>query len=522
MFFFRYLQATVNSVWKALVWLFGVAKKTTGLSPRSYQILHLLVVVVIALLLGYFSDRIPGGQEVNSEIGFINRCLYGILFVLLYLFVRLVVFVIRLFGIEDAPEFPDLDRAWTEALQQLARQGLDLRSLPLFLVIGLPEDQERPFLMGAKFSALVTGPSPETTQPLRLFANSRCAFLFLSGASAITKQIVDRPRAGGIGESVSTISPGAGVRASMATLTPGQVSAGSDAASLKSITPGGLPASAPGQAPLPSPSSTAAHALSTEQIPPLSAETLTECRRRLRHVCRLINSARVPFCGINGLVTVVPVQWTRENAPEVSHVIAQDVDTLHEGLEMLFPVVCLFTGIETLGGLSDLMTRAAEVNRAFNVEAKAGSHFASGRPIDPESASWVTKQGVGWFRDWIYAAFRLEPSSPGNLRLYRLLSEISDRRRRCARLLTQGFGRLIGGQPVRLLGVYFNGRDSHNGNHVFVKQLLDNVLTEQDAVVWSPTRIQRDESAQTWTYAVYGVLFLVTAFDLYLIYSLVS
>lgn len=521
MAFFYFLQALVNSIWNGLVWLFGIAKKTTGLSRRSYQIVHLIVVVVIALLLGYYSDRIPG--EVNSEIWFINRCLYGILFVLLYLFVRLVVFVIRLFGIEDTPEFPDLDRAWTEALQQLARQGLDLRGLPLFVVVGLPEDQERPFLMGAKFSAMATGPSPETTQPLRLFANSKSAFLFISGASAIAKQIVDSPRAGGAG-SVATIMPGASV--SVMTLTPGQVSAGSESASLQSVVPSASATAAPGVAafasPLLSPSSAAAQAVSTGQMQPLSAETLVQWRRRLQHVCRLINTARVPFCGINGLITVVPVQWAGEYAPDFSHVVAQDVQTLHDGLEMLFPVVCLFTGIESLGGLSELMTRAAEVSRSFSAEAKAGSHFATGRPIDPESASWVTRQGVGWFRDWVYAAFKRAPSSPGNLRLYRLLSEISDRRRRLAKLLTQGFGQLIGGQPVRLLGVYFDGRDSQGRNHVFVKQLLDHVLVEQDAVAWSPLRIQRNETAQTWTYAVYGVLCLVAAFDLYLIYALVS
>ncbi len=470
----------VDSIWNGLAWIFGVARRTPSLTPRGYQIVHLVVVVVIALLLGYFSENIPGGQEVNSESAFINRYLYGLLFVLLYLFVRLVVFVIRLFGIEEAPEFPDLDSAWTEALQQMARHGLDLRRLPLVLVIGLPEDQECSFLMGAKISAMATGPSPETTQPLRLFANSNSAFLFISGASAITKQLVDHPHAGGIVESLATISPVGGA-------------------------------------------ATPVIALPSGQAPPLSAEMLAESRRRLLHVCRLINSARVPFCGINGLVTVVPVQWAEDNSPDLSHVVAQDVQTLHEGLEMLFPVVCLFSGIEALGGLNELMARAVEVKdvkRPFSAEVKAGSHFASGRPIDPEAASWVTKLGVGWFRDWIYAIFKVDPSSPSNLRLYRLLSEISDRRRRFAKLLTQGFGRLIGGQPVQLLGVYFSGRDSKNHNHVFVKQLLDNVLLEQDAVSWSPTRIQRDESAQTWAYAVYGVLSLLAAFDLYLVYNL--
>jgi hypothetical protein len=53
-----------------------------------------------------------------------------------------------------------------------------------------------------------------------------------------------------------------------------------------------------------------------------------------------------------------------------------------------------------------------------------------------------------------------------------------------------------------------------------VKQLLDNLLLDQDSVSWSSQRIQRDQSTQSWTYAVYGVLGLITAFDLFLIYNL--
>lgn len=99
----------------------------------------------------------------------------------LYALVRLILYVIYLLGLEDTPEFPDIDHAWSEALTQLGRQGLSLQSFPLFMVIGLPEEQERGFLMGAKFPAAATGPSPDTTQPLRIFANAKAAFLFVPG-----------------------------------------------------------------------------------------------------------------------------------------------------------------------------------------------------------------------------------------------------------------------------------------------------------------------------------------------------
>ena len=78
---------------------------------------------------------------------------------------------------------------------------------------------------------------------------------------------------------------------------------------------------------------------------------------------------------------------------------------------------------------------------------------------------------------------------------------------------------MIGSQPVRLLGVYFNGRDAQGRSQVFVKQLLDNVLAEQDNVVWSPHRIARDNAMRTWAYAVYGIIGVLVAADVYWVYD---
>ncbi len=517
-----FLQSIIDFICEGFLWLFGAAKKTTQLSPRTYQILHMVVVVLIALLAGYFSPDLPFGDSVTVDSEFIQRCFWGILVVLLYAFVRLVLFVISLFAIEDTSEFPDIDLAWGEALTQLGRQGLNLQSFPLFMVIGLPEDQERAFLMGSKFPATVTGPSADMTHPLRIFANSKAAFLFVSGASAIVRQITDGPRATqGGGSSIATMSSpggGGGSAGSMMTLSPGQMSPsmGGGGGGGPSIL-GAMSTMAPGQSEIPM--ARQSEAMSGGAPGPLPSEALHETARRLRYVCRLLNNARKPFCGINGLVTVIPSQWAAEGSHDFSHVFAQDVQVLHESLEMLFPVACLFSGIDSLGGLPEFIGRSADVNRAFSAEVKAGSKFATGRPVDPETASAVTKHCVGWFRDWVYSAFKKNPSSSSNTRLYRLLSEINDRRRSFARLLTGGFGHLIGDQPVRLLGVYFSGRDSQSRAHVFVKQLLDNVLAEQDNVVWSPQRIARDDAASTWTYCVYAIIGMMLIGDAYLVYQ---
>lgn len=169
-------------------------------------------------------------------------------------------------------------------------------------------------------------------------------------------------------------------------------------------------------------------------------------------------------------MVVVPSQWGADGFPDFSHVVAQDVQVLHEGLEMLFPVACLFSGIESLGGLPELLTRAAEVNRTFSGELKAGSRYATGHPVDPESASWVTRHCVGWFRDWIYSAFKKDPSSGTNPRLYRLLSEISDRRRNFANSDSGVW--TIGWRPVGSTARRVFQRPGCSGTHTGFRQAI--------------------------------------------------
>ena len=117
-----FFQSIINSIWNGVAWVFGAAKKTTSLSPRGYLIVHLIVLLVIALVAGIFNQKILdffGLERADSGSDTINEYLCGWLVLTLYAFVRLILFVIRLFGMEDTPEFPDIDRAWTEAMTQL-------------------------------------------------------------------------------------------------------------------------------------------------------------------------------------------------------------------------------------------------------------------------------------------------------------------------------------------------------------------------------------------------------------------
>lgn len=518
---------------KVFAWVFGAAKKSTSLPPWVYQLLHLLVIGLITVVLGYFSRDLPGGDDVASESAFVRNYYYGILFFLFYLFVRLVIYVVRLFLIQEESEFPDIDEAWAAGMTGLAREGLDIQSVPIFLVMGVPEDDEASLFNGAKFPAKVIAPGPEQKRmPLRFYANRDALFISCSGASAICRQILSKPAAGG---SFQTVRQPGGTLAG-ATQTPGQIAAGN------TIQPGQLVAGqtmqpgqfTAGQTIQPGMTAVAqtiqpgavlgamARQDSVRENPPLSKTALAECDRRLAYVCQLLTSSRLPFCPINGLMLVVPLEWSTRMNQGVYQSVKQDLCSLHENLQLLFPVVCVFSGLSDIDGTQEFLQRSAEVDPRFGPQLRAGSHFPMGHPVDSQAGGWVINRGIEWFRRWVYSAFAKDLTNASNTRLYRMLCDLDGRRQQLANLLKSTFGDAIRGHVIRLAGCYFCGYDPEKRRMVFIRDVIEKLVSEQNHVAWSTFRILQDEASRKWAYAAYGVVGLLALADVWLLWKLLS
>lgn len=534
----------IKTIWRWVMagvrLVFGLGLRTTRMPRWVYQLLHFLIITTITVVLAIYSRDIVTPSNIATELPQVQDWWCGILFLALYAFVRTIHYFYCLLLMEESSAYPDIDRAWAAGMDALARNGLDIRSIPIFPIIGLTEEEETQFFSGARFHARVVAPGiDESPMPLRFFANREALFISCPGVSAVCAQLESGPLLSG---GISNYTGGDSGGASVATLEPGghspappRPAAPEDAAATGTLAPGqqsletGLPASPPpggysgtlepgasGPAATMMPGAhSAGRAAGRSAGPgqPLSPRKLDECRQRLRHLCRLITRYRQPFCPINGAAILIPLEWSELADQSAIDPARQDVETLHAGLQMQFPVVCFFNGVNNVEGLREYIQRSSQVDSRFSTKARAGSRFPTGHPVDDQAARWVSSRAVDWFRRWIYSAFAQDLGNSTNSKLYQLLCDLDGRRQRLANFIGSVFGGKPDGEAIRLSGCYFCGREPSTRRFEFVKDVIDKLTNEQDQVAWSPRRIWQDHRQRRLTFWLYAAIFVLVLLD---------
>src|SRR5262249_21710373 len=79
--------------------------------------------------------------------------------------------------------FPDIDTAWKEATQELAREGIDVTTAPLFLVLGRPERGGRALFTAAFAQQRLRHAPVRPDSPFQVFAHPEALILTCPGAS---------------------------------------------------------------------------------------------------------------------------------------------------------------------------------------------------------------------------------------------------------------------------------------------------------------------------------------------------
>jgi hypothetical protein len=501
----------VFRIWAGIVWLFGAAREPRQINPFVYQVISFVLIVVIGLLLAYFTDRLPLYNSLGFDWTVVRRCFWGIVWFLLYAFVKLAVYVVELFRMEEASEFQDIDHAWGAGLRALAAKGLDLHNIPLFLVTGLRDTSaETAFLTGAGFHAIATGPEHDTPAPLRIYANQDAILVMGTGVSTVSAQQAATGTGvpqGGIGVSSSEMNVGGTLQPGL--IQPGGAESpmnnndfGSDFATLdptKMIQP---------QVPM------------VQSANPLSEPETSRCEARIAHLSRIMSRDRFPLCPINGLIAVTPLAWTQSSRPELYRAIQCDIAQLGWSLGLQFPVICLSSGLESLGGLNDLLSRGRAADQRFSPGTRAGARYSSGQPVSIQNAHWAAGRSLAWFQQWIYACFASDCSTKGartNGQLYRLWCELIQRRGAFATMLETGFGTSGSQTPVRLTGCYFTG--FANRQFVFIRDVLNRLVNSQDQVAWTPEKLSKDASLRKWALVVWLIVVGLVCVDMALIYG---
>jgi len=529
------LNAAHNVVRAMLRWIglvFGLIPRGGRISPHFYRFIHYVIIFAITAVLAWYSPRLVPESRVPISNWFVQRFYVAIQFVLFYLFVRLLIAAIQLLLARDVSEFEDIDVAWNAGLDSLAREGFDLHWLPVFLVAGATDQQRQSLFQSTRLQWKVGPVDDPAAKALAFYACDEAVFICLNDVGAMSRQL-EKPAISRAVQTATqsdygpqaTLRPGQAQSAAQQTKRPEQVQPAG-----KTLAPGAIQQAAAGvtMAPprarfgetmRPGELSAAASAAAPARPVPLeklSQEELRLANRRMAYFCSKVTAERSPYCPINGLLQVLPVRWTQNQAQEpLFAAAAQDVQTLHKSLHLQFPVVCLHAGLEDLTGLNQFIERGKELDSRFR-DSRAGSRFPAGLAIDEKSSDWVVDRSVTWFRDWVYAEFAKQLASPSNRQLYQFLCVLSERRVRLSRALRLVLGELRLSQPVRLSGFYFGATGDEAARQGFVHGVMQRLMSEQNDVAWAPEWRWRNRRAAALTFVLFLLTLAILAGDAYL------
>ena len=166
---------------------------TVGAADRSFGawIARGALVAVILLGLAWLNQwpffglaaRLKAGRLTNFWLPLFALCSYALVWLgwLLH----------RVLSIDVGPvvaEFPDIDRAWSQALDALERAEIHLEETPLFLVLGSTTDSDEALFHAAGIKAQVKQVPRDPTEPLHVTANRDAIWLTCPGASVLGQQ----------------------------------------------------------------------------------------------------------------------------------------------------------------------------------------------------------------------------------------------------------------------------------------------------------------------------------------------
>ena len=299
----------------------------------------------------------------------------------LYVMIWLGWWLYRLLSLEvpaASTEYPDIDRAWSQAVEALLRAGIQLDTTPLFLVLGGSISGEASLFRAAGLKFQVKQVPTEQAQPVHVTANNDGIWVSCPGASVL-------------GQFLSAFGSQG--------MAPGEVSldtlSGEPADAFKTMGLGG------GGETLRIEDFMDSLKKSGAQVPgPLRSRKSVDAETysaRLRYFCRLIARDRNGLCPINGALVVLPCTLADPGTPiaDICSATKADLSDTFETLRMRCPVLFLISDLDQLPGFTEVVERLPSNQR----NNRMGQRFPLVPDLDPNSSSpLLDSSRITWAR----------------------------------------------------------------------------------------------------------------------------
>jgi hypothetical protein len=502
-----YIASFISALTAPFRWLFGWPLRLIG-APRRLMSLELPMRVAVLLAIVLVVLTVTGFVAfiISDSAHWYERARPSYILIVLSLLVAIPIVVyhaLRLWLEGDLARFPDIDEAWREGMVALQQNGLDLSQLPLFLILGAPDQRQADNLMRASGMSFIVESLPTGRAPLRWYANDTAIFLFTIGTGCLSRLNQVSTKEGE--RKASSDSRGAHQQPSISgTMVAGNAAirdssidfAGSsdDESSIGQIggtlVPGVQATAVPGRASAGS---------SVSPGSPLSRQERDMEIDRMHYLGQLLNRARQPLCPLNGMLTLLPLQSVRDilTAKDMPDAIRRDMAAVRDATRLSCSVTTLVTGMEGEPGFSELVRR---VGTSRSKNSRFGKGFSVWNQPNSENLEALAGEACGAFEDWVYALFRDEGGidEPGNGKLYALLCTIrSELRTRIRNILIRGFSCETpdGGneaQPELFGGCYFAATGDTADQQAFVRSALDKLTQLEEELEWTDEALAED------------------------------
>ncbi|QDS87371.1 hypothetical protein EC9_15490 [Rosistilla ulvae] len=526
--------------------------------------IHLIAALLGIAGLGYVQYAMQLDTLVRSSLPVVRLTWLPLVGCLLYAIAWSAWFVVYTLRMPaEKPLGGGIHSAWQESLHRFTAAGIDVSRTPLYLVLGSPAGGVRDFFSASHTDLVVLPSAEEADQPIQVCGNRDAIYVccreasltgnFTRRAAASRQKLLETMGSdggtgihrgpahvwqSGDGTNANPQSPAFAASAHAATepsfekasdtgtLTatatlPRTASAGDMAvdrmhetfAQIETLT-----ADEPGQ------TAKSATILQprTAKLPMMRLEQseALELLERLDGLCREIADIRQPFCPINGVVLMLPLDAADciETADHVGMRIERDLNTIAAATQSSVSAQVVFCDLELCDGGQALLDRFPETQR----HRRLGAILPAPPASEPDAGPASVDRAVRWICDELFPplAYRLMARNlqdaaqdrilrQGNHAIHRVVDTMRQRRDGMSRLLRRSIAATAGN--VRLRGCFVAATGAAGATkHAFAEGVIPQILDIQNEVQWLPQRRQRDRWQRRSAAAIYASVAITT------------
>ncbi len=488
----RQLFAFFRRVIPGLKWLSNLKPEVLA---AVLTFIFLLVVWIITRFATEHGNADPGTQFSNALK---VLALIIAISVVLYLFLRVAL---------QPPKspFPDIDESWFVGLKALEKNGLPIKDLPVYLVLGMRDSKRIRCFMEASGKSFDVEGVTGSGQTLIWYASKDHVFLFLADVgnfSQFTAKSQDLISIHGKEEVDFTNT--ANIK-DFYDVPKHQSSEASEPVEvvdiMKTVRAADLAGNSGQRSKLPEPS--AASRPASELKRESARAKVSEEKKRLDHFARLVHRTRTPVCPINGLIANANINVVESYPEELARRLRDDLDGMASELGVICATTIVISGFESDKGFINFAERLIQENGIEFSKSKFGKSYRTWTPPTPEQLEQVAQSAVEEFDHFVHLIFTKRDALSlenvqGNRNLVLFLCRLySTFLPGLKVLLGKGCGLPATAEDIdfpRFAGCYFVGNDENHD--YFLQRVFDRVDENQGELEWTRDSLRREEN---WT-----------------------